>query len=524
MRTNAWQGLLASMAFIGFHQLLDHFSRFFWYLPAGLRFTAFALLPKRLWPWLVAGEWIAREIINWQHGLPLRYSFFSAVPQPFAGLIAVALVYRNRWPIRVGCSPNEVARLAIALLLAAGLGAAANALFVIAAPYPLRGSVAAFTASTFLGDLMGLLAIAPLALAIASSGIRWPRVPTIVELICVLVVPIAGLAILMRLPLPGLLPDYARLAIIGPVIFFAFRHGWRGAAIAISFAGIAIAPWHIDFEAAPDLSAARQVTFALSGIAALLLGAALDAQRADAANLARQNSDLEHANRNLDRLGGELREAARRNLRMEEEQRRRIAAEIHDELGQSLTAVHTRVKLASDRLEAAQLGDVTTSIVDILGAMRRSVHGLMDSLKPPALDAFGLVHALHDGPLRDMVERAGMRYGFRFLGEPALIDALGEDTQIAIWRIVQEAATNAVRHARAQRFVVRLRVGIRGETIWTALDLRDDGVGIDATRDPDRRGEGLQGLRDRLLALDGVLRTRTSTDGTRLHVLLRQGV
>jgi two-component system sensor histidine kinase UhpB len=156
--------------------------------------------------------------------------------------------------------------------------------------------------------------------------------------------------------------------------------------------------------------------------------------------------------------------------------------------------------------------------------MRRSVHGLMDSLKPPALDAFGLMHALHDGPLRDMVERAGMRYGFRFLGETALIDALREDTQIAIWRIAQEAATNAVRHARANRFEGRLRVGIRGEMFCAILDLRDDGVGMDATADPSRRGEGLQGMHDRVLALDGVLRTRTSTGGTRLHVLLRQAV
>ena len=259
-------------------------------------------------------------------------------------------------------------------------------------------------------------------------------------------------------------------------------------------------------------------------IAALLLGAALDALRASGAVLAAQNLDLELANRDLDRLGTELRDAAQRNLRMEKIQRHRLAAEIHDELGQNLTAVHTRIRLAADRLDAAQLGDVSSSIIDILGTMRRSVHGLMDTLRPPALDEFGLLRALAEGPLRDMVEQAGMRYTFASAGEPSLVDALREDTQIAIWRIVQESTTNSVRHARARRFDARLRIGIRGPSVWAILDLRDDGIGVDADRDHSNRNEGLQGLRDRVLALDGATRLTSSADGTRLHVLLRQAI
>ena len=124
-------------------------------------------------PWLVAAEWFARHLINWQHDLPLRYAFFSAVPQPFAGLLAVALVYR-RGLVRVDGSIEAMARLVLALLIAAGLGTAANVLFVLAAPYPLHDiGIAGFAVSAFLGDVTGLLVIAPLAIAIAS--IRWRR-------------------------------------------------------------------------------------------------------------------------------------------------------------------------------------------------------------------------------------------------------------------------------------------------------------------------------------------------------------
>jgi signal transduction histidine kinase len=73
-----------------------------------------------------------------------------------------------------------------------------------------------------------------------------------------------------------------------------------------------------------------------------------DALRASGAVLAAQTLDLEPVNRDLDRLGSEL--------RMEETQRHRLAADIHDELGENLTAVHTRILLAANRLDAAQLG------------------------------------------------------------------------------------------------------------------------------------------------------------------------
>ena len=518
IRRNLWQGPCAALGFFATHQLLDHFSRFFWYLPAGLRFTAFALLPMRLWPWLVAAEWFARERINWQHDMPVWYSLCSAVPQPFAALLAVAFAYSARIPVRIEDSPRDMTRLVLALLVAATLGAAANVLFVVAAPYPLQDiSLAAFAANALLGDLCGLLVIAPLGLALASPMARhaW-RLSFQIDLFCGVLLPLAGLAWLMRLPATEFVHDYARMAVAAPVVYFAFRHGWRGAATAITLAGIVLAPLHLDFETAPDPTVAVQLLFAILAIAALLLGAALDAQRADALALARQNASL-------DQLGAELREAAQRNLRIEEEQRRRLAIEIHDELGQNLTAVHTRLKLAEERLDAADLADVRHSIVDLIGTMRRSVHGLMDSLRPPALNEFGLRGALENGPIRELVVGAGLRYACRVHDPLALLGLLREDMQIALWRLAQEATTNATRHARATSVAVRLRAGLRGDAVWAFLDVRDDGVGIAGTRDFAHRGEGLQGMRDRVLAFDGRLLVEPARGGgTRVHALLRQ--
>jgi two-component system sensor histidine kinase UhpB len=332
-----------------------------------------------------------------------------------------------------------------------------------------------------------------------------------------LVLPLALIAWLNLVNADPMIGDYSRVLVLLPVLYIGYRYGWRGAAVSISLIGLALAPIHIGHWDIPNARATTHMLFALGSMAALLLGAAMDAQRETSEQVSARNRELQDAS-------VALRDAAQRNLRLEEEQRRRIAAEIHDELGQNLTAVHTRVKLAAERLNARQLGDVTTSIYDILATMRRSVRGLMDSLRPPVLDEFGLVRALREGPQHDLVERAGLRHEFDLYGDPALIAALDEATQIAIWRIVQEAATNKVRHARATRFGARLRVGVRGTMALAILDLRDDGIGIADVTAASRSGHGLQGMRDRVLALSGAMRTTSDARGTRLHVLLRQAV
>lgn len=513
-------------------------SRFYWFIPAGWRFAALALLPWPYWPWIIGGEFLARvvaSVIPWHSPDLLAALMFRATDlatwllifaAPLAALPgSILLRLRNKAaPVSTSlATPNGMGWWLVACLVAAIGETAANLLYIhVDGHIALGMGPIHFALGKLTGDYIGVIALAPALLAtIVTARERIDDLVWQSDVLPPLAFAAAYLAV-MRTPVDPALYDYARILVLVPAFLAAFRHGWRGAAIvlcACSLLVTLVSPLHaVD----PYRNLFTQMLLALSGTAALLLGAALDSQRASSATLAARNTDLEHANRDLDLLGADLRDAAQRNLRIEEEQRRRLAAEIHDELGQNLTAVHTRLKLAADRLDAAQLSDVSSSIFDILGTMRRSVHGLMDSLRPPALDEFGLLRALDDGPLRDLAERSSLQYAFRIAGEPALIDALREDTQIAIWRIAQEATTNAVRHARATRFDVRLRIGIRGDAVWAVLDLRDNGIGLDATRVPAHRGEGLQGLRDRVLALEGVSNVSSTQAGMRIHVLLRQ--
>jgi two-component system sensor histidine kinase UhpB len=310
-------------------------------------------------------------------------------------------------------------------------------------------------------------------------------------------------------------PQFARVLSLAPVLFFAFRHGWRGASLAmlISSLGMTLVDQHLGHEPS---GAAAYLFLAVAGTGALMLGSATDALRRSSARVAEQNVYLASVNRRLDQLAQQLRGAARGNLQADENQRRHLAAELHDELGQNITAIQTHVKLAQARLRQAGLEDISTSINTILAHMRRALHRLLDDLRPAVLDEFGLLRALDEGPIRDLLNTAGVAYYTELRGDPRLLD---DDTRTAIYRLAQESATNAVKHAQASEFRVRLRIGERHGIPLAILDLRDNGQGL-PSRLP-RGGRGLQGMRDRVTSLGGQFRLRPDHLGVHLRILLR---
>jgi two-component system sensor histidine kinase UhpB len=232
--------------------------------------------------------------------------------------------------------------------------------------------------------------------------------------------------------------------------------------------------------------------------------------------VAEQNAYLGAVNYHLDQLTGQLRNAARGNLRADENQRRHLAAELHDELGQNITAIQTHVKLAEARLQQAGLKDIGSSINTILAHMRRALHRLLDDLRPAVLDEFGLLRALDEGPIRDLLTTAGIAYHTDLYGDPRQLD---EDIRTAIYRLAQESATNTVKHSGATEFRLRLRIGKRQGVALALLDLRDNGTGLPAR--PPRGGRGLQGMRDRVTSLGGDFRLHPQRPGVHLRVLLR---
>lgn len=492
----------------------------YWDLAAGWRFGMLLLVPFRYWPWLVAGEWGGGAIIDlWLGHAGADLFILGDLPDMLVAVLCVALVRRvGTQPIL--SSPEHVVRvLAAALSVALVITAVDVAIAMAFHPQFELGYVTRALGSDLLGAYLGMLLLAPVLILLVHARPRVDALKSMLHDGLVFFVP--ALVVLFLLVLQGVpLLELARTLALAPVLFFAFRHGWRGAAISmllVSIAMVVFATLTHQHSASPQ----TWLFMAVADTALLMLGSAIDALHRSSHRLAVQNARLEGANQRLDHLASRLSHAARRNLRAEEEQRRHMAADLHDELGQNLTAIQIRVKLAQGRLHDVGLDDVATSINEIIGYMRAAVRRMLDNLRPTVLDEFGLARALEDGPIQNLLHTAGIRYEFDLHGDPLPLD---EDTRIAIYRVAQEAATNAVRHAKANKLRVHLRVGQRGNQRIVLLDIRDDGVGLPDHTAPRRRGRGLQSMRDRITALGGIFRIRPCQRGTRLHILLRAPV
>lgn len=202
---------------------------------------------------------------------------------------------------------------------------------------------------------------------------------------------------------------------------------------------------------------------------------------------------VEAFNDMLDRLEAERRESGLRALNEREGERRRLAAELHDEIGQTLTAAALQVQRLADRA-TDDLHDDAIAVRQTIFATIEDVRALARQLRPEALDALGLVPAL-----TNLVERLAEQTGMRFERDlDRDLPALGPDAELVVYRIAQEAITNAIRHAGAETISVALRR--TGRTV--RLEIRDDGRGIGGARGD---GTGLRTMRERALTIGAEL-------------------
>lgn len=488
----------------------------YWMLPYGLRFGALLLVPVRYWGWLLGGELVAAAGIGLVHGLPRGWLGFAIDELPEPLVMAAALWLLRRFNLHASLhSPQEVTRLLLSVVLVVTATTAVDAALLALVSTPGSSElIIGVLGEELLSHYLGILLIVPLMIMLLRTRIERRALASLVmDGLLVMLPSMMILLVLSEQAAPQ--PQFARVLSLAPVLFFAFRHGWRGASLAmlITSLGLTLVDRHLGH--APS-TAAAYLFLAVAGTGALMLGSATDALRRSSERVAEQNVYLAAVNRRLDQLAHQLRDAARGNLQTDENQRRHLAAELHDELGQNITAIQTHVKLAQARLLQAGMEDISTSINTILAHMRRALHRLLDDLRPAVLDEFGLLRALDEGPIRDLLSAAGMVYRTELHGDPRLLD---DDTRTAIYRLVQESATNAVKHAKASEFRLRLRIGERQGIAVAVLDLRDDGTGL-PSRLP-RGGRGLQGMRDRVTSLGGQFRLRPAPAGVHLRILLR---
>ncbi|HEX9885834.1 MAG TPA: PAS domain S-box protein [Longimicrobiales bacterium] len=206
------------------------------------------------------------------------------------------------------------------------------------------------------------------------------------------------------------------------------------------------------------------------------------------------------------------------SLRASEEERERIARELHDDTAQHLAALLVRLKLVERAGFESEWGEAVAGVRDELLACAEGVRRIARGLRPPELKDAGVVAAIR-AHLRAVNETRCLRTTFD--ADP-VDPLLTEDGKLVLYRIVQEAVSNAVRHSGGAEVEVRVR---RNGTHVDA-EIVDDGHGFDAgmTASGGQRGLGLMGMRERAHMLGGRMSIESGPEaGTRVHVRIPVG-
>jgi two-component system, NarL family, sensor histidine kinase UhpB len=217
----------------------------------------------------------------------------------------------------------------------------------------------------------------------------------------------------------------------------------------------------------------------------------------------------------LDRLERARHEAARTALAAQEGERLRVAQELHDEIGQTLTAVTIQAERAADG-DPAEASEALRRLADAVRESLDEVRRIARELRPEALDDLGLVNALIA-----LCNRLGAQDGPQVRRElQSTLPGLSPDVELVVYRIAQESLTNALRHSGARSAMVSLKADAEILTLRVA----DDGRGMPARLPGDTAG--IAGMRERALLVGGRLSIDSSPDqGTevRLTVPVDQG-
>ena len=208
-----------------------------------------------------------------------------------------------------------------------------------------------------------------------------------------------------------------------------------------------------------------------------------------------------------------LQALSNRMLEMQEAERRHIARELHDEIGQSLTAIKLNLEALTRRIGDERVRGLAAEIAGVAGQVLDQVRRLSLDLRPPQLDDLGLLAALQwlvkrhtrdDGPAIELVA-------------PDDLPRLGGQAETACFRVAQEALTNVLRHAGA----TSVRIELKNEDGQFCLDVHDDGRGFDLAAARARALEGaslgLVGMNERVALAGGEIRL-ASRSGTGTHV------
>jgi two-component system sensor histidine kinase UhpB len=461
-------------------------SSVYWFLPAGLRLAVLWMAPRRDW-WMfaLADMGTIFALGTYRGSFTLFTMLIAACVVPWSLYAIIARVFGQR----PGAAPTPESMMRFLSCGLAASMASATALTWINAvddgALPTHPITAFFNFA--LGDFIGILLIAPM-FRILLAQFRGNKVPWHTIFAHGFVFAPVALALgLTVLPVERI--EFYPVVLSGfPLFWIAYRFGWRAGATALLLlsAGVYLVDDDIFSVWRP---VQLQLFMAAAGFATLTLGISADSLRTQGRAL-RASIDM------LSTRTRALADAANRLVSQQEEERRRIGAELHDQLGQDMTAIATRLRLVERASDAPHVREGLRSIEALVATAHEHLRETIQSLHPLVLDRFGLARALSEGPMAELAREHGIDFQCVIEGE---VDSLPSDVAAAIYRICQEVTTNCVRHGCGGRMRIHLRLHQHFTASDLTLRIDDDAGRFDIATG--NAGLGLQNIYDRADAI-----------------------
>jgi len=205
------------------------------------------------------------------------------------------------------------------------------------------------------------------------------------------------------------------------------------------------------------------------------------------------------------------RELTQRMFQVQEEERRHLAKELHDEFGQHLAVIHLNTETIKIRSKEQypEIYECAKIVDEVTTGVSKNIRSMLRQLRPSLLDELGLKECLIEliNQWRDRFKEIEIEFSLD--GE---LDDLGDTLNITIYRIIQESLTNVAKHAKARNvFIQLIRQSTAIETEdYLLLTVKDNGKGLDNSLTKKEKGIGLPGLRERVLAVGGDFVTKTT--------------
>jgi two-component system, NarL family, sensor histidine kinase UhpB len=209
-----------------------------------------------------------------------------------------------------------------------------------------------------------------------------------------------------------------------------------------------------------------------------------------------------------------------------EDERRSLARELHDELGQYVTAIKTFAVTIANKTQkkSPDIASHAQTIVAAANHIYDGMHDIIRQLRPGSLDNLGLSETLRDAVNHTQTQHPNLHISLDLSGK---LEGLGESLNINIYRIVQEAMNNAIKHAEAKNIAIKLATTKTGAL---QLTIKDDGHGMDINDVDQTNHFGLLGMRERVQSFKGSFNvdsepnTNVANKGTTIYIHIPQAI